>query len=71
MTILNSQNIKVHSRSQPSEVQYYLIHKFINNVVQWNHEHILGVQFHYIDAKGHHHEGHDETKFKPFGTLFG
>lgn len=39
--------------------------------VQYNNEHVLGVQFHYTAADGKHIDGHDITKFKPFGSLFG
>jgi hypothetical protein len=29
------------------------------------------VQFKYLASDGHHVDGHDITKFKPFGSLFG
>ena len=46
-------------------------YKVTGITVQVNDEHVLGVQFHYKDAHGHHHEGHNITKFKPFGSVFG
>lgn len=31
----------------------------------------MGVRFTYLAANGHSVDGHDITKFKPFGSLFG
>jgi hypothetical protein len=41
------------------------------SIVQYTDEHILGTVFKYADAKGHHIDGHNIEKFKPFGHLHG